>query len=138
MEINIETDEQGNVVLFQKADGSSLGKEADAAEVELREGLVDLLREAGIEVVADAAEAQRVLDAYRRSGEVLREMVKRKSPETAVPGDEPPFKATVVSSDDGVKIVQNLDSLAKKYEEKSNRPRTFLHGGGAAGVEPIP
>ena len=36
-----------------------------------------------------------------------------KAPETAVPRDEYPFKATDVSSADAAKILNNLDNLAR-------------------------
>ena len=75
------------------------------------------MRSAWIDVVTDEVEGQRVLDAVNRANEILREMAKRKSaPETVVPRDKTPFKATAVSSADGAKIPQKIESLAKKYE----------------------
>ena len=38
---------------------------------------------------------------------------KKQAPETVVPGDESPFKATVVSSAAGANIVKNLNILEK-------------------------
>ena len=38
----------------------------------------------------------------------------KKAPETAVPGDESPFKATVISSANGAKVLNNLEKLAIK------------------------
>ena len=43
-------------------------------ETALRDGLVEKMRSAGVEVVTDEAEGQRVLDAVRRANEMLREM----------------------------------------------------------------
>ena len=43
---------------------------------------------------------------------------KKTAPETAVPGDESPFKATVVSDAHGAKIVETLGSLVKKSEKQ--------------------
>lgn len=54
------TDEEGNTILYH------LGKDHDVltdTEIALRDGLVDVLRGAGIDVVTDEAEGQRVLDA---------------------------------------------------------------------------
>lgn len=61
--IQEKTDENGNVVLFQKAEGSTISKDAAEREAALRDGLVEVLRGAGIEVVTDVEEGQRVLDA---------------------------------------------------------------------------
>ena len=52
---------------------------------------------------------------------------KKKAPETAVPGDESPFKATVISSADGTKILNNLEKLAIKCEKLTRgQKRSFL------------
>ena len=61
--IQEKTDDNGNVVLFQKAEGSTISKDAAEREAAMRDALVELLRGAGIEVVTDAEEGQRVLDA---------------------------------------------------------------------------
>lgn len=60
--IQEKTDANGNVVLFQKVDGSTIAREADAAEEALRDEVIRLMREAGIEVSTDWEEGQRVLD----------------------------------------------------------------------------
>lgn len=72
--IQEKADENGNVVLFQKAEGSTIGKDAAEREAALRDGLVELLRGAGIEVVTDAEEGQRMLDGARRAADALDEM----------------------------------------------------------------
>ena len=41
---------------------------------------------------------------------------KKIASETAVPGDESPFEATVISDAHGAKIVENLRTLVKKTE----------------------
>lgn len=52
---------------------------------------------------------------------------KRKSAtETVLPEDESSFKGTAISTADGAKILKNLDNLANKYQELSNRPWTFI------------
>ena len=102
------TDEQGNTILYH------LGKDNDVltdTEVALRDGLVDVLRGAGIDVVTDEAEGQRVLDAANRAADVLDEIKKRnQQQETALPEDESSFKGTAISSADGAKVIKNLES----------------------------
>ena len=119
------TDEEGNTILYH------LGKDNEVltdTEVALRDGLVEVLRGAGIEVVTDEAEGQRVLDAANRAADVLDEMKKRnQQQETALPEDESSFKGTAISSADGAKIIKNLDTLAKESENISTaKKRTFL------------
>lgn len=51
---------------------------------------------------------------------------KKKASDTALPG-ETPFKGTVISNADEANILKNLDTLAKKYENKSTKnARTFI------------
>lgn len=123
-------EEQGNEdglsTRYQKTDGTT--QELSAAEKALRDGLVDVMRGAGIEVVTDEAEGQRVLDAANRAADVLDEMKKRnQQQETALPEDESSFKGTAISSADGAKVIKNLDTLAKESENISTaKKRTFL------------
>ncbi len=116
------TDEEGNTILYH------LGKDNDVltdTEVALRDGLVEVLRGAGIEVVTDEAEGQRVLDAANRAADVLDEM-KKSSLET-VSVSVKKHQPTVVSSDYGAKVIHNLETLTKKYEENvTNRANTFI------------
>lgn len=49
---------------------------------------------------------------------------KKSAEETASPNNSD--HSAAISSADGAKILNNLDNLAKKYQEKSNRPKTFL------------
>lgn len=51
---------------------------------------------------------------------------KRKSPETALPEDESSFKGTAISSDDGAKILKDIDSAIVKYENSNDRAETFI------------
>ena len=56
-----KTDEEtGNVILYQKSDGTI--DVLSTEEAALRDALIDKLREAGIDVITDVEEAQRVLD----------------------------------------------------------------------------
>ena len=83
----------------------------------LRDGLVEKMRSAGIEVVTDDAEGQRVLDAALRAEELLDEMKRKSAQETALPEGETSFKGTVISSADGAKVIQNLETLIKNAEK---------------------
>lgn len=53
-------DEQGNVMLYERVDGKAA--RVSARERKLRDAIVDLLRKAGIDVVTESEEGQRVLD----------------------------------------------------------------------------
>ena len=86
-------------------------------ETALRDGLVEKMRSAGIEVVTDDAEGQRVLDAALRAEELLDEMKRKSAQETALPEGETSFKGTVISSADGAKVIQNLETLIKNAEK---------------------
>lgn len=72
-------DRSGNVLpsggkraSVRKQKGAASGRELTDGERALRDALVDRLRGAGIEVIADAEEGQRVLDAENANGEKLR------------------------------------------------------------------
>ena len=94
----------------------------------LRDALVEKLRGSGIKVIMDAAEGQRVLDAAKRADEILREMGKRKSAsETASVPDREHHHAVISVAEDGAKVLQNLETLAKKYENISGQRKNFLN-----------
>lgn len=60
------------------------------------------------------------------AAEIMTMMGKKRTPETAVPG-ETPFKATVVSDVDAAKIQNNLESIVNKLENLSSRRlKTFV------------
>ena len=94
------------------------GTEAPTAEERaMRDALSAKLREAGIEVVEDSEAGQRVLDEVNGRHENR----KRKSAnDTALPGDEFPFKGTVIPFADTANVRKNLDSLASDYEKIGN------------------
>ena len=54
------TETTGNVILYQKSDGTI--EVLSTEEATMRDALIDKLREAGIDVINDVEEAQRVLD----------------------------------------------------------------------------
>ena len=97
-------------------------------EKELRDGINDWLRGTGFTVETSEDVGQRVLDEVREMEELL-QMSKRKSAsETAIAqsSEEERHNTTDISNADGAKLLKEIENLAKKYEEKSNRPRTFL------------
>ena len=89
----------------------------------LRDGLIEKMRHAGIDVNTDWQEGERVLQQHNGS---VHEMSKgqKRALETVVPGDGSPFKATAVSSVDGAKVLNNSETnkdLAKKALLPSSR-----------------
>ncbi len=63
----------------------------------------------------------------KRAAEMEAMMGNEKTPETAVPGELSPFKATVISDVDGAKVQNNLETLAKRIENLSDRrSKTFI------------
>ena len=60
-------------------------------------------------------------------GTLMEPGVKAKALETAVPGGKSPFKATVISSADGAKVINNLNSLAEQSEKLTlGQKKSFL------------
>ena len=114
--------EKGGKVPFHKA-GESNG-ELTKAEVALRDAVVDQLRENGMDVITDVSEGQRVLDMAngkeRLSGKQKRAL------ETASVSQNEKHQPTVVSSADGAKVLKELDKTKDKYENQSNRSKTFI------------
>ena len=111
----------GKTLMYHKG---GVAVSLNSEEVALRDAVVDQLRENGIDVVTDVSEGQRVLDMAngkeRLSGKQKRAL------ETAEQSQRTTM-ATVVSSADGAKVLNNLDNLAKKLLEKeSNRSKTFM------------
>lgn len=116
-----KVDEQGNVVLFQRGDFPEMpNTEANRRAYNL---VREKLQNAGIkvhEVSEEMANAMASLIGVEFA-------TKRKSAtETVLPEDESSFKGTAISTADGAKILKNLDNLANKYQELSNRPWTFI------------
>ena len=111
----------GKTLMYHKG---GVAVSLNSEEVALRDAVVDRLRENGIDVITDVSEGQRVLDMAngkeRLSGKQKRAL------ETAEQSQRTTM-ATVVSSADGAKVLNNLDNLAKKLLEKeSNRSKTFM------------
>ena len=87
------------------------------------DAVIASLANSGIEVVeATDAMAEAVLGMA--TGGVELSAKKRRALETASVQEE--HQPTVVSSAVGTKVLNNLDTVASEYEEKSNQPKTFL------------
>lgn len=124
-------DRSGNVLpsggkraSVRKQKGAASGRELTDGERSLRDALVEKLRGAGIEVIADAEEGQRVLDEENGGG--VRMQAKKRALETVSVTSKEEHQPTVVSSADGVKILKELDETKEKYENISNRVNTFI------------
>lgn len=93
------------------------------AEAGLRDALVDVARAAGVEVVTDSKEGQRVLDEV--NGKARLSAKQKRALETASLGNDP-RSLTVVSSATGAKVLNNLDALAASLENSATQPKIFL------------
>ena len=51
---------------------------------------------------------------------------RKKSLETALQEDETSFKGTAISSDNGTKVLKNIDKAIEEYENKGNQTKTFI------------
>jgi hypothetical protein len=78
---------------------------------------IEAVKKAGVEVVEATPEMVQAVNE-------LAEMQKRTAPETASVQEE--HQPTVVSSADGAKVLKDLDSAIKEYENKSSYPKTLL------------
>ncbi len=99
-------------------------------EARLRDAIVDLLRKAGIDVVTESEEGQRVLDMANGRDVTLNKAQKRIL-ETAPLIQEEGSRADI-SSIDGAKVLKNLDILAEKLEKSSSDRKNFLQEVGNA------
>ena len=95
------------------------------AEAELRDAIVGRLRASGIEVVTDSEAGQRVLDEANGKNVMLNARKKKSLETDSVPQEE--HQRTVISSDDGAKVLNNLDDLIKEYENSVHtKEKTFI------------
>ena len=116
-----EKNEGGQTVLFQQG-MIELDRENPAFE-RATENVRKKLEATGVKVkVLSKEEAEKALAEL----EELADMQKRKSLETALPEDESSFKGTVISSDNGTKVLKDLDSAIERYENKGNSTKTFI------------
>ncbi|MGN0035622.1 MAG: hypothetical protein ACI36X_00140, partial [Bacteroidaceae bacterium] len=148
----VETDDaagQVGGVREQKAGGAEASS-ASAKERSLLDGLVSVMRKAGIDVVTDAAEGQRVLD--EENARTRKSKAKKRALETVSSSRDERYQQTVVSSADGANteaatiagakstnnatvtpghkdatnVVNNLESVAIYYRKSSNKTRGFI------------
>ncbi len=120
-EVGMEVKASGKAREARAKDGTQPVSESEAG---LRDALVDVARAAGVEVVTDSKEGQRVLDEV--NGKARLSAKQKRALETASLSQSEKDHSTVVSSADGAKVLNNLDILAKELLGKSNRPKTFL------------
>ena len=116
---------------YHKSDAnkSNLTKEEEA----LRDAVIELTRNMGLDVITDTEEGQKVLDMV--NGGLSK--AQKRALETAVPEDNSSFKATVVSSADGAKVLKNLDTLKQKLDNltKNNTKPFFSEVAKALGAK---
>ena len=93
---------------------------------DLREAVIGLLREEGLDVITDTETGQRALDMAGRSDAVLSKAQKRAAETVSVSSDEE-HQQTVISTADGAKVLKNLDNLAEELDNLThNHVKTFL------------
>lgn len=110
-------------IKFGKEDknGVPLTKE----EKVLRDAVIDRIRRSGIEVIDDHAVGQRVLDMA--NGDAKEQAKKKRALETVSLSHTENNQQTVISSAEGAKVLNNLDTLAKDCEKsQKTKEKTFL------------
>lgn len=92
--------------------------------------IVDALKSNGIEVITykkgDEEARKRVVKRVSSSMGIRFRDGKEKSLETALQEDESSFKGTAVSSDDGAKVLKDIDNAISEYENKSTQTKNFI------------
>lgn len=104
-------------------DYNRLAGEVEARNVEKRANMTTQERLASLaEETEDVAREDQII--LREGAKMAMGAKKKSAEETASPNnsDHP----AAISSADGAKILKNIDNLARKYQEKSNRPDTFI------------
>ena len=114
----------GKRASLRKQKTGSSASETTEAERALRDELNNVLTRAGIEVVTDVEEGQRVMD--EANGKGVRMQAKKRALETASVTSKEEHQPTVVSSADGAKVLKKLDETREKYDNISNRINTFI------------
>ncbi len=107
-----------------KSEGyNRLAGEVEARNIEKRANMTTQERLASLaEETEDVAREDQII--LREGAKMAMGAKKKSAEETASPNnsDHP----AAISSADGAKILKNIDNLARKYQEKSNRPDTFI------------
>lgn len=112
-----------NDLRLHKANWKEVTDNADAA---LRDALVGVLRDAGIEVIDNTEEGQKVLD---EANGTVNMQAKKRALETVSVTSKEEHQPTVVSSANGSKILKNLDEAIQKFENSPTQPKTFIGDG---------
>ena len=95
------------------------------SEEVLRDAVIDRIRRSGIEVIDDPAVGQRVLDMA--NGDAKEQTKKKRALETVSLSHTENNQQTVISSAEGAKVLNNLDTLAKDCEKsQKTKEKTFL------------
>lgn len=76
-------------------------------------------------LLSETADVAREDQIFLRDGVEMAMTEKKKSADETV-SPKKSDHSTAISSADGAKILKKLDNLAKKYQEKPNRPHTFI------------
>lgn len=97
-------------VRAQKAD---MIQPVSSDEINLRDALVDRLRQSGIDVIDDVEDGQRVLYEVNSPAKM---QAKRRALETVSVTSEKAHQPTVVSSADDAKVLQNLKKEKDRYK----------------------
>lgn len=118
--IQEKTDENGKVVLFQKAGEDVMPvTEQEAVVVET---MVDWLKDTlGEKDVIAGEEGQKVLDEFMELAMLMGGSKKKSTSADPVPSETSPFKAGFTAEVDAAKVAKNLETLiekAKKYTKK--------------------
>ncbi len=121
------TEEEQRIVDEAKANGTFDASNPDIryslASDMARDAVMTALEGAGIDV--EMATPEMVEDVLRARDAEFMSAKKRRALETVSSQDE--YQQTVVSSADGAKVLKNLDSLAKEYQENAvTHEKTFL------------
>jgi len=118
-------------IVLREALGEQESKEQGTRskdEVSLK-AIETVFEKAGIpvEYVTDEEAQRKYAEVRARESEAqMRRTTKKASPDTAVGEQGSPLKATVISSDAGTKILQNLDKTIAKYENISGITKAFI------------
>ncbi len=93
-------------------------------ETTLRDVVIEHLRKNGFNVITDVRTGQRVLELAK--GEERLSAKQKRALETVTMAAETTNKATAISSADGAKIQNNLETLATGYDKRSNTTKGFI------------
>ena len=114
--------ETGKVALYQKVSPDNVKPQTEADNA-LRDKLIEEMRNAGIDVITDTEEGQKVLD--EANGKATLSKGKKRAVETASLNPKEGSPADI-STADGAKIQKKLESYANKLEKVSNLRKNFL------------